>query len=76
VAKDPLRLVVRARGAKQARRVLARFGTTHRVQRARRRVQFVIANPTRAQGDEHPYARALGAALRSAKVPVVMLRVP
>ena len=38
--------------------------------------QFVIANPTGAQGDEHPYARQLGAALRGARVPVVMLRVP
>ena len=58
VAKDPLRLVVRARGAREAKRVLARFGASYRVLRARRRVQFVIANPGGAQGDEHPYARA------------------
>ena len=60
VAKEPLRLVVRARGARAAKRVLARFGATYRVQRARKRVQFVIANPGGAQGDEHPYARQLG----------------
>jgi hypothetical protein len=76
VAKDPLRLVVRARGERRARQVLDRFGTSYRVQRARRRVQFVIANPSRAQGDEHPYARELGTALRIAKVPVVLYRVP
>ena len=64
VAKDPLRLVVRARGARAAKRVLARFGASYRVQRARKRVQFVIANPAGAQGDEHPYARRLGVALR------------
>jgi len=76
VAKDPLRLTVRARGAKKAKRVLARFGTTYRVQRARKRVTFVIANPSGAVGDEHPYARRLGVALRAAKVPVVLYRVP
>jgi hypothetical protein len=76
VAKDPVRLVVRARGARAAKRVLARFGTSYRVLRARKRVQFVIANPTGAQGDEHPYARRLGVALRAARVPVVMYRVP
>jgi hypothetical protein len=76
VAKDPLRLVVRARGERKATRILARFGADYRVLRARRRVQFVVANPTRAQGDEHPYARELGVALRSAKVPVVLYRVP
>src|SRR5215216_2348382 len=76
VAKDPLRLVVRARGVRAAKRVLARFGATYRVQRARGRVQFVVSNPGAAQGDEHPYARRLGVALRAAKVPVVMYRVP
>jgi hypothetical protein len=76
VAKDPLRLVVRERGVRKAKRVLARFGADYRVLRARKRAQFVIANPTGAQGDEHPYARRLGVALRAAKVPVVMLRVP
>ena len=76
VAKDPLRLVVRARGARKAKRVLARFDASYRVLRARKRVQFVIDNPGGAQGDEHPYARELGVALRAAKVPVVMLRVP
>ena len=76
VAKDPVRLVVRARGVRAAKRVLARFGTSYRVLRARKRVQFVIANPAGAQGDEHPYARRLGVALRAAKVPVVLYRVP
>ena len=76
VAKDPLRLVVRARGARKAKRMLARFDASYRVLRARKRVQFVIDNPGGAQGDEHPYARELGVALRAAKVPVVMLRVP
>ena len=61
---------------RRARRVLERFGTSYRVQRARRRVQFVIANPTQAHGDEHPYARELAAALRTARVPVVLYRVP
>ena len=75
VAKEPLRLVVRSRGTRAAKRVLARFGTSFRVQRTRKRVQFVIANQG-AQGDEHPYARQLGVALRAAKVPVVMYRVP
>ena len=76
VAKDPLRLVVRSSGERKAKRVLARFGADYRVLRARKRVQFVVANPTGAQGDEHPYARKLGVALRSAKVPVVLYRVP
>jgi len=76
VAKDPLRLVVRARGARKAKRVLGRFGARYRVLRARERVQFLIANPGGKQGDEHPYARRLGASLRAAKVPVVMYRVP
>jgi hypothetical protein len=76
VAKDPLRLVVRARGARAAKRVLARYRADYRVQRARGRVQFVIANPSGAVGDEHPYARQLGAALRAAKGPVVMYRAP
>ena len=76
VVKDPLRLVVRARGARAAKRVLARFEASYRVQRASKRVQFVIGNPGGAQGDEHPYARRLGVALRAAKVPVVLYRVP
>jgi hypothetical protein len=76
VAHEPLRLVVRARGARAAKRVLARYGTTYRVLRARKRVQFVIDNPGMREGDEHPYARELGVALRRAKVPVVMYRVP
>src|SRR5215218_2915480 len=76
VAHEPLRLVVKARGAKKAKRVLARYGTTYRVLRARKRVQFVVDNPGAREGDEHPYARELGVALRRAKVPVVMYRVP
>ena len=76
VVKEPLRLVVRARGARAAKRVLARFGAAYRVQRGRGRVQLVVLNRAGAQGDEHPYARQLGVALRAAKVPVVMLRVP
>ena len=76
VAKEPLRLVVRSRGARAAKRELARVGATYRVQRARGRVQFVVVNQGSAVGDEHPYARQLGVALRAAKVPVVMYRVP
>ena len=74
VAKT-LRRVVRARGEGAAARC-ARLGAAYRVPRARKRVQFVIDNPGGAQGDEHPYARQLGVALRAAKVPVVMYRVP
>ena len=58
------------------RRVLARYGTTFRVQRAPGRVAFVIANPGERVGDEHPYSRQLGAALRRADVPVVLYSAP
>jgi hypothetical protein len=36
----------------------------------------VIDNPGGREGDEHPYARRLELALREARVPVVMYRVP
>lgn len=39
-------------------------------------VAFTVENPRDLSGDEHPYARELGAALRRAGVPVVMYRVP
>jgi hypothetical protein len=39
-------------------------------------VGFVIASPGERVGDEHPYARDLGASLRRANVPVVLYRVP
>ena len=76
MAHSPLRLVVRARGERAARRVLSRYGARYRVQRAPRRVTFVIANPGERVGDEHPYARELDASLRRADVPVVLYRVP
>jgi hypothetical protein len=76
VAHEPLRLVVKAPGAVAARRVLARYGATYRVLRAHKRVQFVVDNPGAREGDEHPYARQLGVALKRARVPVVMYRVP
>ena len=75
-AHSPLRLVVRTRGERAARRVLARYGAGYRVQRSPGRVGFVIANPGERVGDEHPYARQLGASLRRADVPVVLYRVP
>jgi hypothetical protein len=71
-----LQLVVRRRGADKARTALARFDARYRVFRQGRRTTFLIANPTDAVGDEHPYAQRLGRALRKAKVPVVMYRVP
>jgi hypothetical protein len=39
-------------------------------------VQFVIYNPGERVGDEHPYARELGVALRRSHARVVMYRVP
>jgi hypothetical protein len=76
LAKSPVRLVVKARGAQAARRVLARFGADYQVLRSPRRVTFVIANPGERVGDEHPYARQLEAALRKADVPVALYRAP
>jgi hypothetical protein len=77
VAHDPLRLVVRKKGVRAAKRVLARFGARYTVQRSRKRVQFVIYNPGARTGDEHPYARELGVALQRSKAArVVMYRVP
>ncbi len=72
----PLRLTVRARGERAARRVLARFGARFEVERARRRVTFLVANPGERSAEEHPYARRLPGALRAARVPVVMFRAP
>ena len=76
VAHEPLRLVVRAKGARNAKRVLARYHAGYTTMRAHKRVQFVIYNPGSRDGDEHPYARELGVSLRRAKVPVMMYRVP
>ena len=72
----PLRLVVRRRGAAEARRTIARFGATYRVYRQGRSTTFLIDNPGGKVGDEHPYAQQLGRALRRSKVPVVMYRAP
>ena len=69
-----LQLVVRKRGAAEARRTLARFGADYRVYRHGRTTTFLIANPGDSVGDEHPYSHQLGRALRKAKVPVVMYR--
>jgi hypothetical protein len=76
MVKSALRLVVKARGERAARRVLDSYGARYVVQRSPGRVGFVIANPGERVGDEHPYARELDASLRAADVPVVLYRVP
>jgi Zinc carboxypeptidase len=77
VVCEPLRIVVRPRGARTVRRLLAREGARYTVYRPRRgRVAFVVANPGERTGDEHPYARELAGALREAGAPVVMFRAP
>jgi hypothetical protein len=76
VVREPLRIVVRPRGAALVRRLLAREGARYTVHRARGRVAFTVANPGERTGDEHPYARRLAAALRRAGAPVVMFRAP
>jgi hypothetical protein len=76
VAREPVRVVVRARGAAAARRLIAAETSRFRVVRARRRVTFLLANPADATGDEHPFADRLAMRLRNAKVPVVLYRAP
>jgi hypothetical protein len=75
-AASQLRLVVRARGERAARRVLARHDASYTVARRGGRVAFRIANPGELAADEHPYARALPAELQAAGVPVVLFRAP
>jgi hypothetical protein len=36
----------------------------------------VVANPGHRTGEEHPYARQLGRALRARAAPVVLFRAP
>ena len=74
-AHSAVRLVVRARGERSARRVLRRKGLRSRAVRARGRTTFLIGTRGRS-GDELPWARGLAVALRRGHVPVVMLRVP
>ena len=76
VTREPLRIVVRPRGAPLVRRLLAREGARYTIHRARGRVAFVVANPGERTGDEHPYARNLAAALRAAEAPVLLFRAP
>jgi hypothetical protein len=76
VSRAPVRLEVRPRGERAARRLVEAQGARYRVVRARGRVTFLIANPADAIGDEHPFARRLAAELRSKEVPVVLYRAP
>ena len=76
VVREPLRIVVRPRGAKLVRRLLARHGARYTVHRSRGRAAFVVANPGHRTGEEHPYARQLGRALRTRGAPVVLFRAP
>jgi Zinc carboxypeptidase len=76
VVREPLRIVVRPRGAKLVRRLLARHGARYSVHRSRGRRAFIVANPGDRTGDEHPYARQLGRALRARHAPVVLFRAP
>jgi len=73
---SPLRLVVRARGERAARGVLARYGARFSVTRRAGKAFFAIANRGARGADDHPYARQLGADLARAKVPVVLYRMP
>jgi hypothetical protein len=76
VVREPVRLVVRPRGAAAARRLVSAEGVPYHVVRARGRVTFMIANPGDATGDEHPFADRLAMRLRAANVPVVLYRAP
>jgi hypothetical protein len=76
VVREPLRIVVRPRGARLVRRLLARRDARYTVHRARGRVAFLVANRGDWTGDEHPYARQLGRALRARHAPVVLFRAP
>jgi hypothetical protein len=69
-------LVVRASGAAAARTVLARQGLRYRSASSSGRVAFAIANPGGKTGDHEPWTLAAADALKRAKVPVVMFRVP
>jgi hypothetical protein len=74
--REPVRLVVRPRAERAARRLVAAQGAPFHVVRARGRVTFLIANPGDATGDEHPFADELAGRLRAADVPVVLYRAP
>ena len=76
VVREPLRIVVRPRGARLVRRLLAGHDARYTVHRSRGRVAFVVANPGDRTGDEHPYARELSQALRTRHAPVVLFRAP
>ena len=76
VTREPLRIVVKRRGAALVRRELARYGARYRTFRTPGRVSFVVANPGDHTGHDHPYAEELGARLQAAGAPVVMFRAP
>ena len=76
MTREPLRIVVKRRGAALVRRELARYDARYRTFRSRRRVAFVVANPGDQTGHDHPYAEELGARLKAAGAPVVMFRAP
>jgi hypothetical protein len=76
VTREPLRIVVKRRGAAIVRRELARYGAGYRTFRSPGRLAFVVSNPGDHTGHDHPYAEELGARLKAAGAPVVMFRAP
>jgi hypothetical protein len=76
VVREPLRIVVRPRGAGTVRRQLSRYGARYTVHRSPGRVAFVVANRDDLTGHDHPYAAELAESLQDANAPVVMFRAP
>jgi len=71
-----IRLAVKPRSAGRARTVLDQFGAQYGVQRSRGRVAFLIANPDKLSGHDHPFATRLPAALERAGVSTIAFRAP
>ena len=72
----PFRLSVRPADAARAQALLDRYGARYSTATGSRKVRFTIANPGGLSGDEHPFARALGTALRAEGVDVVAYVAP
>ena len=72
----PFRLSVRPADAARAQALLDRYGARYSTATGSRKVRFTIANPGGLSGDEHPFARALGTALRAQGVDVVAYVAP
>jgi hypothetical protein len=71
-----IRLAVRPGSAARARAVLSRFGAEYAVQHTRDDVSFLIANPRKLTGHDHPFAHRLPVALERANVATVAYRAP